>query len=333
MKITCPLTFGFFIDPPSRMGEERSTMSPSECNEIVYRRTLSMGVDIFVWRQGFVGATFPENLMDPVIYDPHPTLGINKARLISFPLIFFNSFVYAFYYEKLGGDIERSGTIKQHIDSAGLYWVCGNQLDGAKVILQCLAPMWSKEEFIYKAQRMQGLLPQDFQCMMIPQTPNSFEPTVQKLEQLYNKNPHFLECVSFLNGSVFLLQEGKFSESLVLSWSVVEQFLNILWGRYWAKNPSGPVDKSGETKNGCKLKKISIENWQAKPRIGLLEYEGVISEDLYLPLEAARGARNNFAHKMTSVEFSAAKQGHDCANKLIQMVTDIDLPHPGVFPI
>lgn len=337
------ITLGFFLEPPAWIDQQEvrltdyNFLKPHECKEIVYSANLDFGVDLFVWRQGFIGARFSESFIGQDLNTFDPDNGISKIEIARMPLIFFNAFLYIFYDEKLESKHGSSWTLKQPINLTNIYIFSPSRSDDlistAQAIAMPLSLDFSLDFPIKQIEKIQGILAPEHQMMMPTWPISAVNNTVRKLQKVFSFRPDMLEYIALLNSAVYFLQKGQLSQSLILSWAVAEKCISILWQDYWNNKPTGPTNKQQKTKGNILVEKIEKTEWRVAKRIELLEFEQIISAELYYKLVSPRKARNDWIHDLQSVVYTDALESHSCANELLQKVTDISLPHPGAFPL
>lgn len=127
-------------------------------------------------------------------------------------------------------------------------------------------------------------------------------------------------------------QDFNYSFCLVTCWTIAEQLLQRLWGRYIDEQRRKDIEVEG--------KKVSIISKDRKSRLEdgrtftasviaeFLAFENVISFQTYDLLSAVRTARNNWVHKLREVNSTQANQSAELVKIMLNDVESIDLPVP-----
>jgi len=116
--------------------------------------------------------------------------------------------------------------------------------------------------------------------------------------------------------------EKRFGESVVLSWTVCEQLINIAWTRLLDSNA---IDGDVRRINKDRRRKLQGRDYTASVMSEFLELSRQISYSLFERLDIARKARNNWAHKLQTPSQEAAYTSLDAAQELFQILFDIPL--------
>lgn len=85
--------------------------------------------------------------------------------------------------------------------------------------------------------------------------------------------------------------ERRFGEALVLAWGVCEQAISREWSNLISSGPSGDISKDRRSK-------LTGRDYTASVMVEILEISNRISHDLFRSLEVARKARNHWVHEM-----------------------------------
>ena len=112
-----------------------------------------------------------------------------------------------------------------------------------------------------------------------------------------------------------ICSEGRFGEALTLAWGVCEQFLASAWDALL--NDTNIVGKRKEKLKGMDYTISVITE--------MLEINNRIDHKLYLDLEAARKARNSWAHKMQAPSMHEVGKAIRCMESLFRQVKNIHL--------
>ena len=116
--------------------------------------------------------------------------------------------------------------------------------------------------------------------------------------------------------------EKRFGESVVLSWTVCEQLINIAWTRLLDSNA---IDGEVRRINKDRRKKLQGRDYTASVMSEFLELSRKISYSLFQRLEIARKARNDWAHNLKTPSQWAAYTSLDAAQELFRTLFDIPL--------
>jgi hypothetical protein len=116
--------------------------------------------------------------------------------------------------------------------------------------------------------------------------------------------------------------EKRFGESVVLSWTVCEQLINIAWKRLLDSNA---IDGEVRRINQDRRDKLEGRDYTASVMSEFLELSRQISLSLFQRLEVARRARNAWAHKLQTPSQRAAHTSLDAAQELFRTLFDIPL--------
>jgi hypothetical protein len=137
-----------------------------------------------------------------------------------------------------------------------------------------------------------------------------------------------VEMVSTLYLGAFRSRE-HLGDSMALVWTVCEQLLNIAWRREQStkKGKVGGVERM----NRDRREKLNGRDYTASVVTEFLELLGVIDFGVYRKLQAARTARNDWAHKLLLPTIGQVGDGVSAAEHLFLHILGIKLHlSPGV---
>jgi hypothetical protein len=148
---------------------------------------------------------------------------------------------------------------------------------------------------------------------------------LSKLLAKDNKTP--LRLVSLFNFAMVSLQDHDYPRSLITSWAIIEQLLDLKWTEYMKDHRSEII--SGEKFtfiNADRLKKLEGMDYTASVRTEMLSLLGSLPFDVYKDMENARRVRNGWMHELKVVKMSDALDAIRVASFLYESAYDIGLP-------
>jgi hypothetical protein len=99
-----------------------------------------------------------------------------------------------------------------------------------------------------------------------------------------------ISSIDLLYIAAYRYWEKRFSESVVLSWSVSEKLINIAWERY--------LRQKGRVSSRRRQQLISSRDFTASVVSEILELSDILPSSLYDRLGQSRRARNSWAHEL-----------------------------------
>ena len=130
---------------------------------------------------------------------------------------------------------------------------------------------------------------------------------IRKAEKIWEKKQHHF--LNLLLGAATHLDAGEYSQSFIMSWTVLEHYLSELWIR--------KLDDSGVTRSI----RNDLDRWDVYKILEILHLDKEISEDNYQQLRLLQKLRNNVIHEGYEI---TEKQAKDCYKSAYEkIVTEI----------
>lgn len=146
----------------------------------------------------------------------------------------------------------------------------------------------------------------------------SFEMLDQVLTSEYK---NILTIVELLYKSGVQYSESKNSESLILSWAVIEHVINHLWSEYISNE--NRENRGQERIPKKRLEKLTGRDYPVSVMTELLEISGKLDSGLYKEIDECRRARNAWLHSLDDVTDRIASVSINTACQLVHQVTGI----------
>jgi hypothetical protein len=109
-----------------------------------------------------------------------------------------------------------------------------------------------------------------------------------------------ISCIDLLYIAAYRYWEKRFSESVVLSWTVSEKLINVAWKRY-LKDKERPTSGGNRIGKRRREQLTSARDYTAAVMCEILELSDVLSFPLYEKLSQSRRSRNSWAHGLTQL--------------------------------
>lgn len=106
------------------------------------------------------------------------------------------------------------------------------------------------------------------------------------------------------------LHNGLLLESFILSWTIIETFLDFIWEKIILKNPNV------EGKRKDKLKDNRI--YSASTKLEILEFAGILNFVDYKKLDKFRSIRNDAIHSLKMIKHEDAFQIHVISRNIVR---------------
>ena len=122
--------------------------------------------------------------------------------------------------------------------------------------------------------------------------------------------------------AAFTCKEGRPGEAVTLAWGVCEQLLSIAW--------EALLDDAGNTGRmpARRRRKLRGRDYTASVTTEMLELGMQIDHDLYVHLEKARRARNQWTHEMREPNIAQVSHAIRSVEGLFQKIYGIHLTYP-----
>ena len=118
-------------------------------------------------------------------------------------------------------------------------------------------------------------------------------------------NEKIFESLNILIHSYTNITKGELNQSFVLSWTIIEQYLNYKWDS---------LLKNKEVSNN-RQKKLKGRDYTASIKTEILNLFEYIEEDEYLILNNLRKKRNDFMHELVNIPHGIAEKSFNLAIK------------------
>ena len=128
----------------------------------------------------------------------------------------------------------------------------------------------------------------------------------ESLNFLFSEEPiEGIKILSDITKSISQYKILNFDTSMILAWVVIEKYINVLWDRFLTSDPM-LIDKQ----RGQLLK--DNRTYSASVKAEILQFNGLISIDLYRRITDARQTRNGIMHINNRKKCESA----DCINAI-----------------
>jgi len=156
---------------------------------------------------------------------------------------------------------------------------------------------------------------------------NVFDDLNENLEKIIG-NYNSTQILSRLVKSLSQYKKGNYSDSLVISWFIIETLLNKYW-ELFLNNSNKVINKhSGEKRiNNDRLKKLIGSDYSASVISNILELVGVLDYEDFKSIDNIRRKRNDIVHEYLQHECTDrdCKESFQILTKFIKQDLDIDL--------
>jgi hypothetical protein len=144
------------------------------------------------------------------------------------------------------------------------------------------------------------------------------------LDQLLrSKTPGHVQIVELLYRAGVQFSESRFAESLILSWTVCERLLDVLWTTHIEDNKR---DQGNQIRmNRDRRDKLKGRDFTASVVLEILELAGRIPHELFERMNDIRRARNSWLHSLLDVSDGDASSAVRAAEQLMEHVTGINI--------
>ena len=273
--------------------------------QIVYKATLSCGIDAYAMRNGLFLFDFLRSRIGEVVrvpgyerpatlpYTPPRSYSVAEAKAEQVSLLraqimnvhqaclISSEYVVKCRSAAMGFPITAWSTLHSlgithpvpyHDDVEGVHALAMNVLDG---------------------KYASAFVPGQRRVLEVEVVANSFESldTVLSLE-----GGRYIPIVEAAYQSACRSMELRSGESLAIGWTACEQLVSDEWKQLLASNDVGRPDGAKITRD--RKKKLLGRDYTASVMVEMLELHGRLTDGLYKNLEIARKARNNWAHDM-----------------------------------
>lgn len=327
------LIVGFYIEPPVWICRDGESINPEqvtneECRQIVFTKTLPMGIEVFAQRQGCIIAAFPEELLSIKVSE-FKIANLLPMSAAQFSLNFFNAFLFLLYDQTYKYHNQAYGSIKQAINVSHLWrWTNREDTDLISIIAEDQPTPILKQDGILNIidfiNIVKPILKQDGISSIIDFLTFSsifratqYNTVINKtLEGMFNGgddeiNKTNWQLMTLLNKAVWSIQRAEFAEAHILSWAVAEKLIKT----EWKKSPN----KSRHDKN-------------ISDKITRLKNDQLLLSDLCERLNKARTTRNDWIHDLKPIT------QEDCTNcylvardMMSRKLNNYCLEHPGSY--
>ncbi len=128
---------------------------------------------------------------------------------------------------------------------------------------------------------------------------------LEKAKEIY-KNQRNLDSLKLILSSFTYYANEDFSQSFILSWTIIEKHLIDLW--------ENKLNSSNISNTRIK----DLSNWDSHKITEILHLDGIISDDDYFDIVSLRGLRNNLFHRGQGV---TEKQTQKCYQVAFEIIT------------
>jgi len=122
-----------------------------------------------------------------------------------------------------------------------------------------------------------------------------------------SRDEEIATCLLLLIESNTCFQYSQYIQSYVLSWTILEKYLNHLWEYALKENK---ISKN-------RIKKLTSSEWKINQIIEVLNINGLIDNEKYKLLNELRKKRNNLVHEGESVKKEEAEMCLNLAHRFI----------------
>lgn len=141
------------------------------------------------------------------------------------------------------------------------------------------------------------------------------------------KQQSLLTYTDLLLRSCAICENHDYSQSLSVSWSIMEKLLSTAWDNFIDENKEredrgqaiGVITPSHESRL------TDHRVYTAAVRCEVLMWAGVLSRELYNRLNTARSARNNWLHNLASVPQMVSYEAVITARVMLKVIENVDL--------
>lgn len=134
---------------------------------------------------------------------------------------------------------------------------------------------------------------------------------LEKLIELVNltnqliKNEKIVDSLNLLIHSFTNLTKGEINQSFILSWTIIEQYLNYKWDNLL----------NSKQISSSRQKKLKGRNYTASVKTEILNLFDIVKDDEYIILNSLRKKRNQFMHQIMSIPNEIAQESLNLALK------------------
>lgn len=157
---------------------------------------------------------------------------------------------------------------------------------------------------------------------------NSFKLLKEILE---SNTKNLFNLIDMFYKAIVTCSESRFSEALILCWTVCENLLNQKWENYIEERRT--VNNGISRINRERKEKLMGADFTASIVSEILELVDVLPKDIFDALNKIRGKRNKWMHEQKEVTYMDALAAIEGTKRLIQHVTGLQLNiHRELFP-
>ena len=165
----------------------------------------------------------------------------------------------------------------------------------------------SWEESTYRMMMFTDFLPyRSIHNVRIKITQNDLEQIITKAKSLTTQDEQ-LNKLKLVAGSFTHLDNHEFSQSFIMSWTVIEIHVHELW------------TKKMQTAGITKKIKEDLDRWDFYRVLEVLHLDKIISNDDYYEMKHLNGLRNDIIHDGHQVTRKQAHQCYDLAKNIIKI--------------
>jgi len=135
-----------------------------------------------------------------------------------------------------------------------------------------------------------------------------------KASQIIQTNEKFSTVLDRIDQSYNNMHEERFSISFLLSWKIIEYYINKIWNEL--------IERQGFNKTRAKKLTINPIYLTVDHKIEMLNLYNIIDEEEYLNFIAFKKKRNNFIHKLYVINKETAQKAFKLSKALINQLLD-----------
>lgn len=132
-----------------------------------------------------------------------------------------------------------------------------------------------------------------------------FERLVEEAKKIWKTKIH-LDNLKLLSGAFTYLQNNEFSQSFILSWTLIEKHLYDLWNK--------KLQQAKISNNRIR----QLNSWDVSRILEILHIDKIISDDDYFDITSLRGLRNNLFHDGQEI---TQKQAQNCFELVFGLIS------------
>lgn len=336
------LILGLYLEPGVWLEKDNvthvyGTLSPDECREIVFYKSLPNAIDVCAQRQGFVILSLPEKIL-PTNLPETGLINVLSSDIVGAVQDYFNSLLFMLCNEMcINHKGKGDGLIALLYKIEQLYrWTVIPNANLMEIVNSPCHPFGPNlfrpstvDGLMAMHKKTRGQLSIEDQVLRDPIPVKLLDKTLDRMfSSKYAEKD--LQLIALLNKSIASTNDGEFSQSHILCWAVIENLLHDLWDKFLDSKASLTPDGLRRI-TSTRRNRLNNSDFTASVKIEVLELADVISHQTYTRLTPIRQARNKWMHELQPISYENSQQCYLLARDLLADKLEIDLKHPGGY--